>query len=157
MDPTNLALLISELKRDEGVEYCSYRDTLGILTVGVGHNLEANPLPPDWKFPLNDAQVNQLLDDDLTTVFNELNTCLHWWITLDAVRQRVLANMCFQLGITKLLEFQKFLSALHITDYGTAAIEMKNSIWFAQSGQRSVRLCQAMATGIMPDEPPLNI
>jgi lysozyme len=34
----NQALLEAELRRDEGVRYTIYADTMGIPTVGVGHN-----------------------------------------------------------------------------------------------------------------------
>lgn len=153
MSPANLALLIAELRRDEGVEYSTYSDSVGVPTIGVGHNLKVSPLPNGWEEPITEEEVNQLLQEDLTIVFNELNSQLHWWSSLDDVRQRVIANMCFQLGINGLLEFKHMLAALHIADYGVAAIQMKNSLWFTQSGQRSVRLCQAMATGIMPDDP----
>ena len=41
----NDELLIAELRRDEGVRYSPYKDSKGILTVGVGHNIEASALP----------------------------------------------------------------------------------------------------------------
>ncbi|KVC65532.1 hypothetical protein WI72_33705 [Burkholderia ubonensis] len=56
----NEDLMEKELRRDEGVRYVRYLDSRGIPTTGVGHNLNASPLPAGWAFPLNDQQVNQL-------------------------------------------------------------------------------------------------
>ena len=75
---------------------------------------------------------------------------LPWWRKLDEVRQRVLANMCFNLGIDKLLGFQNALAAMAKGVYTTAAAEMQDSLWYGQVGQRAVRLCSAMETGVMP-------
>ncbi|QGZ66342.1 hypothetical protein FAZ98_31610 [Paraburkholderia acidisoli] len=75
---------------------------------------------------------------------------LSWWRQLDEVRQRVIANMCFNMGIDKLLGFAHMLAALKLHNFAVAAAEMKNSKWFGQVGDRAVRLCSAMSTGVMP-------
>ncbi len=150
MDPANLSLLIAELRRDEGVEYVQYLDTMGIPTTGVGHNLQASPLPAGWIYPLTYNQVNQLLTQDLNNTFAQLNAKLPWWSTLDAVRQRVVANMAFNMGIGTLLTFRNTLAAIQAGSYAAAAKGMQASAWYKQVGQRAVRLCQAMQTGVMP-------
>ena len=48
--------------------------------------------------------------------------------------------MCFNLGITRLLKFKKFLGALESKDYKTASEEMMDSRWATQVGPRAVRL-----------------
>ncbi|SDR37797.1 lysozyme [Paraburkholderia fungorum] len=154
----NLVLLEAELRRDEGVRYTPYLDTAKPPkhTVGVGHNIDVSPLPTDWTFPLSDAQVNQLLARDISTSVAKLNAALPWWQHLDDVRQRVVANMCFNMGIgnsatgTGLLGFKSALGAMQRGSYAIAAAAMKNSAWYGQVGARAQRLCQAMETGIMP-------
>ena len=146
----NLTLLEAELRRDEGVRYTRYIDSLGNPSCGVGHNLNASPLPAGWKFPLTDPQVNQLLDQDIADALHQLDVHLPWWRQLDEVRQRVIANMCFNMGIDKLLGFALMLAALKLHNFMTAAAEMKDSRWFGQVGDRAVRLCSAMKTGVMP-------
>lgn len=146
----NLVLLDAELRRDEDVRDRPYLDSLGFLTVGVGHRLAGSPLPAGWSYPLTDAQINQLLETDLKVVFDALDRSLPWWRVLDEVRQRVIANMCFNLGITKLLGFKHALAAMQAGDYGAAAAGMQASAWFAQVKDRAVRLCEAMTTGAMP-------
>lgn len=146
----NLVLLESELRRDEGVRFYRYLDSKGVPTTGVGHNLQASPLPSNWTYPLTLAQVGQLLTKDIADTFTVLDLNLPWWRKLDEVRQRVLANMAFNLGMTKLLGFKKALAAMQAGAYATAAAEMKNSDWYGQVGARAVRLCGAMETGVMP-------
>ncbi|SEI42900.1 glycoside hydrolase family protein [Paraburkholderia diazotrophica] len=153
-----LSLLDAELRRDEGVRYVPYLDTADPpkRTIGVGHNMDVSPPPAGWTFPLNDAQVNQLLDRDVSTTLAKLDKYLPWWRQMDEVRQRVIANMCFNLGIgnaalgTGLLGFKNTLAAMQRGSYGVAAAGMKASKWYGQVGQRGARLCKAMETGVMP-------
>jgi len=155
----DLPLLEVELRRDEGIRYTRYIDTEGNPTCGVGHNLNASPLPIGWKFPLTDAQVDQLLAHDLTVTFAALDLHLPWWRKLDEVRQRVVANLCFNMGIGDaatgkgLLGFKNALGAMQRGSYAVAAAAMMASKWYAQTGDRAKRLCRAMETGVMPNEP----
>jgi len=154
----NLVLMEAELRRDEGVRYVPYLDTATPpkRTVGVGHNVDVSPLPAGWTFPLSGTQVNQLLDRDISTTLAKLDNYLPWWRQLDEVRQRVLANMCFNMGIgnaavgTGLLGFKNTLAAMQRGAYNVAAAGMKASKWYGQVGVRGVRLCAAMETGVMP-------
>lgn len=150
MDPDNLALLVEELRFDEGVRYWPYRDTAGYLTVGVGHNLDASPLPDGWEYPLTDDLVDALLESDLQNVFDDLDNALPWWRDLTDVRQRVICNMCFNLGLTKLLGFKNTLAAMRQGRYADAARGMLNSAWASQVGNRAKRLAAMMQTGVKP-------
>lgn len=143
----NDPLLNSELRRDEGVRYSPYLDTVGIQTVGVGHNIKALPLPDGWTFPLSDEQVDGLLASDLLMVFSGLDAHLGWWRTLSCARQRVLANMAFNLGIDGLLSFKNTLSAIQRGYYEQAANGMLASKWSRQVGARATRLAAMMVTG----------
>lgn len=148
MTPENLAQLQIELRTDEAVRYTVYFDTNGIPTTGVGHNLCAKPLPNGWKYPLNDVQVTTLLLNDVQEdAITPLNTHLPWWLEMDDVRQRVIANMCFNMGINKLLAFHNTLASMQGKDYAAAEAGMKASAWYGQVGARAVRLCHMMLTG----------
>ena len=151
----NQTLLEAELRRDEGVRYTIYLDTATPprRTVGVGHNIDAKPLPAGWTCPLTDAQVDQLLAEDLQSVFAGLDAHLPWWRQLDDVRSRVIANMAFNMGTGALLGFPHALACMQSGDYSGAAAQMEASAWYREVGARAVRLCLAMATGVMPDEP----
>lgn len=148
MNNENLQKLIAELRIDEGVRYSPYKDTKGIPTVGVGHNLNAKPLPVGWKCPLNDTQVNSLLDDDLEDVFHDLDRNLPWWTDLNDVRQRVVANMAFNLGIAKLLGFKNTLVFMRQGKFSQAADGMLASAWATQVKGRATRLADMMRKGV---------
>jgi lysozyme len=147
MNPDNEALLVQELRRDEGVRYVPYADTRGIPTVGVGHNLQASPPPAGWSYPLTDDQVNELLACDLANVYADLDRDLPWWRTLSDVRQRVVCNMCFNLGMGRLAGFRNTLAAMRQGNYSAAAEGMLSSAWAGQVKQRATRLAQMMRTG----------
>jgi len=149
----NVALLEAELRRDEGVRYTIYLDSRGIETTGVGHNCESSPLPTGWKFPLADNQVDQLLAHDLAVTFAALDLHLPWWRKLDEVRQRVVANCAFNMGINGLLGFHNALFAMQRGSYAVAAAGLKASTWYKEVGERAQRLVYAMEYGAMPDEP----
>ena len=152
----NLNLMDAELRRDEGVRYVPYLDTATPprRTCGVGHNMDASPLPDGWTFPLSDAQVNTLLNHDLQVVFAALDLHLPWWRNLDEVRQRVVANMCFNMGIGTLMTFHNTLGAMQRGSYSVAAAGMLASKWAQQVGMRARRLAYAMEYDLMVDVVP---
>lgn len=139
--------LIQELRRDEGVKYSVYKDTKGIPTVGVGHNLQASPLPSGWKYPLTDAQVDALLTKDLEVVFKALEKNWPWYKNLSDARQRVLANMCFNMGEGVLGTFKNTLKLIQTGKYSEAADAMLKSLWAKQVQGRAMRLAQMMKEG----------
>jgi len=68
------------------------------------------------------------------------------------VRQRVLLDMAFNLGISGLLKFKRTLKAIRAKQYEKAAEMMLDSRWATQVGQRAKRLSKMMATGHIPPE-----
>ena len=65
---------------------------------------------------------------------------MSWWRNLDDERQRVMANMCFNLGYPRLSKFVKFLAAMQEEDWSKAGEEMLDSKWATQVGNRAQRL-----------------
>ena len=55
--------------------------------------------------------------------------------------------MSFNLGITRLLKFKKFLTALEVKNWDNAAVEMMDSRWAKQVGPRAVRLKDRVLKG----------
>lgn len=135
-------LLIRELERDEGVVLHAYRDSLGKTTIGIGRLLDA----PGG---ITLAEARYLLDNDLARVELELDAHIGWWRSLDDVRQRVLMNMCFNLGIEGLLGFKRTLSDVKAGHYEQAAKDMLDSRWATQVGRRAERLAAMMRTGVV--------
>ena len=66
---------------------------------------------------------------------------------LNEVRQFVLVDMCFNMGLGKLCTFKKMLSAMANGDYYTAANEALASKWAVQVGRRARELAEMLKTG----------
>lgn len=152
----DMTLLKSELVRDEGLRLSAYKDTVGCLTIGVGRNLDGNPLTEPERSalghdcrtqPLTRDQAMYLLGNDIARVMVQLDKAVPWWADLDEVRRRVLINMTFNMGIKKLLGFKRFLMTLNNAHYADAAMEMLESNWALQVGKRANRLAIMMRTG----------
>lgn len=131
--------LLSELERDEGLRLKPYKDTVGKLTIGVGRNLD--------DVGISEEEARHLLANDVARTVADLDRHLPWWSSLDPVRQRVLVNLCFNIGIGSLMEFKKTLGAVRRGDYVGAAYGMLASRWASQVGARATRLAHMMSTG----------
>ena len=148
----NTAKLKAELTQEEGERLSAYLDTEGILTVGIGHNCAAQPVvgvnaPGDT---ITTEHEHNIFLSDCDEAIAELDKNLPWWSTLDDVRQNVLLDMCFNMGIKTLLTFHNTLAAIEAGDYELAVKGMRGSRWAAQVGKRAVRLEQMMLTGNWP-------
>lgn len=146
----NEDILIDELIRDEGERYFVYKDSLGIKTVGVGHNIESNSLPESMKHvligePLTDDEVKELLKQDIARVLEECNS-FTWFGGLSDVRKRAICNMVFNMGLSRFLGFRHMIEALEQCDFDKAAHEMLDSEWADQVGSRADRLERMIRT-----------
>ena len=135
----NRVQLIEELKRDEGVVLSLYQCSAGKNTIGVGRNLDDRGITED--------ESDYLLSNDIDLCVEELEGTFPWFTTLSDARQRVMVNMCFNLGLSRLLGFEKFLAAMEAGDWETAGIEMLDSKWAVQVGNRSERLKDLVVGG----------
>ena len=77
----------------------------------------------------------------------ELERTFDWFEDLSDARQRVCVNMCFNLGLTRLLGFKKFIAAMETGQWETAGVEMLDSKWSRQVGDRSIRLRDLLLEG----------
>ena len=145
----NYDLLKARLRLDEGVRRERYLDTAGKWTIGVGHNITDDPKYPyrQTDEPLNDIQIDMLLERDIAHAVADLDQNVNWWRAMEEPRQRVLANMCFNMGWPTLAQFKNTLDAMHKSDYASAAAGMRASRWAKQVGARSERLAKIMETG----------
>jgi lysozyme len=151
--------LLEDLKREEGLRLRAYRDTLGVLTIGYGHT------GPDLHDGLvwSQARAFEALAHDLQVAISTLNVRAPWWRKLDDVRQDVLADMVFNMGWRSpdgrhgLSSFHDFLEYVQAGKYAAAALEMLNSLWARQVGERARRLSRMMLTGARPGGQTLHL
>lgn len=127
-----------QLRRDEGDKQYPYKDTKGILTIGVGHNLEAKGLPK----PIRDA----LLEWDMSEIHMgiQASEICSLFNSLSDLRKAVLINIAFNVGVKGLLQFKKMLSAIRGNNYPLAAAEIRNS---QLADGRKERLAKDMENG----------
>jgi lysozyme len=153
-DTYDRAAMRAELVRDEGERLRAYRDTVGKWTIGVGHNLDDVGTAPLGR-SVEEVKANGItadeaalmLEHDLERVDTDLDGHLPWWRKLDPVRQRVLVNMCFNMGIGSLCGFRNTLRMVEVGNYTGAATGMLTSLWARQVGARATRLADMMKTG----------
>ena len=127
--------LVAELKRDEGLRLTVYKCTAGKQTVGYGHNLENTPIST------HAAEV--ILADDIERTIIRCNS-FPWFGGLSPVRKRVIINMVFNIGFHGVSKFKNMIKAIIAEDWRTASVEMMDSRWYEQVGERAVRLCKMM-------------
>ena len=101
------------LKYHEGFVAVPTPCPTGHMTIGYGHNLDAHPIDDTlarikgwdahWKTTgITEKQASTLLEDDLEKVVHQLRTHVPVFTNLDSVRQAVLLDMAFNLGISGL-------------------------------------------------------
>ncbi len=142
--------LKAQLSIDENRRRFPYDDATGLplvkgsvlqgkITIGVGRNLTDKGL--------SDREIDFLLDNDVIEVENDAMTHFPWYFGLDDVRQRVILNMLFNIGLGKLRTFVRTLAAVAEGNYTLAAELMPQSLWARQVGARATRLIAMMRTG----------
>lgn len=131
-------LLAAELERDEGERLKPYRCTADKTTIGIGRNLD--------DVGISREESRFLLYNDIRRVLGECEN-LPFFHKLNGVRQRVIANMVFNLGLKRFLGFKLMIAAIELGEYSEAAIQMLDSRWAQQVGDRAHRLARMMEEG----------
>ena len=155
----NMTELLDQLVEHEGLELMPYEDSLGINTIGIGRNLvdrgisdlELVQMGKDmssvYEWGITKEQAYYLAENDIKIVEMEICKAHPCVVELDEVRQRVIIDMAFNIGVPRLKKFKKMWQAIHDKDFASAKTEMLDSRWSKQVGNRAVRLSNAMETG----------
>lgn len=128
--------MIDRIKKHEGLRLKPYRCTAGKLTIGYGRNLEDNGI--------TEEEAHFLLMNDLKKSWDECCKAFSWISKMDKIRQGVIVELCFNMGLGRLKGFKKMLAACERGDYETASVEMLDSLWARQVGQRAKTLADIM-------------
>ena len=130
----------AQLVRHEGLRLKPSRRPAGNLTIGIGRNLDDRGISRKEAYAMLERDIQdceQWLIDKIPDIYNNL----------DEVRQSVLLNMCFNLGIKGLLGFKNTLSFIAAGDWERAANGMLASKWAKQVGMRAIELSELMRKG----------
>lgn len=159
-------ICIQRLMVNEGCKLKSYRDTVGKLTIGIGRNLDDNPLTIEEQcyvghncrtlFISND-QAAYLCRNDLKKVRADLDRELPWWRDLNPDRQYVMIDLCFNMGLKTLLTFKRTLDSIAQGYYVRAAEQLLQSKYAKQVGIRAKRNAYALRTGEYLINPPKEV
>ena len=142
---TPLGLL--RLKEDEGCRLHAYPDpgtgrepwTIGYGATGPGINKDTI-----W----TQAQANGDILVRVKQIETQLSHQLPWFDKLQEVRQDVLVNIAYNIGVAGLIKWPITLAAVGRGDYHDAANDIRtNKVWSKQVGQRSERCADAMQIG----------
>jgi len=128
MKGKNKAKLIEELTRDEGYRCKVYLDSVGIETIGIGRNLV------DVGVSKEEAQY--LLSNDIKGAVRDAQG-FSWYGELSL----------FNIGLTRFKKFKKTIRYIDSGDFGSASVEMLDSMWARQVGIRAKRLSKMMKEG----------
>jgi len=141
------ARLSKQLQIEEGVKLQLYHDTKGILTIGVGHNIQANGISP--------AVAELMLQEDIAANVKFLSA-YSWYTALSDVRKAAIIDMSF-MGPERLLHFVLMIHALMRNDWAGAAKEVVDSQWYKDVGAtRAQRVAKMIGTDQWPTDIPFQ-
>lgn len=160
-----LDLCKASLLLHEGKLNRVYLDTKGHPTIGIGFNLDRRDATEALAAvdadalvvraggqELSDAQVFALLEADLKRCLTDARNSVADFSRLSPVRQLVLIDMIYNLGLGGFLGFTKMLSAIQMEYWADAAREMLDSRWAMQVKTRAIRLSEMMTNDVLsPD------
>ena len=151
MTTETVAQLKLDLIRDEGVRLTPYLDccgkgwrecscaTKGYLTIGIGRNLDA--------LGITREEAEFLLAGDIKRTVREQAEAFPWTLDLSLARQRVIANMLFNMGLATLKQFKNTLAAMRNNLTQEVINGMLASKWARQVGARATRLAKLWERG----------
>lgn len=131
--------MIELIKAHEGYSAVPYRDTVGILTVGYGRNLE--------DVGINEQEADRLLRNDVYGLERSILNLIPKYYALSDNRRSVIVNMAFNLGIPRFSQFIKTIDYINRGLFAEASIEMLDSKWSRQVKGRAKYLSEMMRRG----------
>ena len=132
----NFELLREQLTRHEGYATKPYEDSVGKLTIGIGHNLA--------DVGLSDDAIQLIFHEDIERAVADCQKMFPNWHDIPDVKQVILCNMMFNMGYTVLSRFKQFRDAISKKEWIRASQEMEDSRWFRQVKGRGVELRDLM-------------
>ena len=122
----NYEKLIKLIKIGEGFDGSAYQDSLGYWTIGYGHLVDKR-----LNGKISEAVAESILINDINDCFIELQG-IAWFVIQDEVRQQVLVELAFNMGLPHLLDFKDMIGFLKNRNYQDATKALLDSEWAKQ-------------------------
>lgn len=136
----SLHIAKSLIREEEGLRLKPYHCPTGHLSIGYGRNLDDNGISKD--------EAEYMLDNDMAWVVAQIYRAFpHWSVILNHARYAVVMDMVYNLGMAGFRTFKKLIRAIEDENWDWAALEMKNSKWAGQVGDRENKLIDIMRSG----------
>jgi len=145
--------IIEFISNNEGRKKKPYRCSQGFLTVGVGYNIDAHPLPVEMQSYLDEhgeiteAMIDQLLEVSIPIATEDCAALFPDFDTFSDNRKMALIDFLFNVGMKTAMQFDKSIHLINIGHWEEAAINMRKSRWAQQVKKRAVTVTKMIEEG----------
>lgn len=131
--------LLESIKKEEGFRSKVYVDGMGNRTIGYGTNLEEG---------ISEAEADELLKMRLDSAMKELMGRFdeRFLSRLKPKAAEAIIDMAYNMGVPRLMTFEKMWEAIAKDDYEKAAKEILDSKYAQQLPARAKRNAEKMAS-----------
>ena len=141
-----LVFIAERIKLFEGFRATRYRDSVcpHVWLQGYGRSIRGHT-----PAKISRATADGWLMYDLTKCRRHLDQYMPWWRSLSPIRQAVMLDLTYNLGIDKLRKFKKFLSCMQCGEYTSASAclvgtKHRRTSYARQVGVRSREISHAI-------------
>ena len=128
--------LLKQIKKHEGFRSTVYQCTEGYDTIGYGFAIKDLFLDKDI--------AELILIRNLAVLVERIKKTFPWINDAPEEVQDVVANMCYQLGISGFSKFKKTIYLIETEQYEEASVEMLDSLWAKQTPSRAKELSEEL-------------
>jgi lysozyme len=141
--------LASDIRAAESCRLTAYKDSLGVWTIGWGH--EMFPQTTDWAgYTVTQDLADTWLDADIQAAQTFAQSLTEWPFLDTPCRQNAVVELCFNMR-KKWLLFVNTRAAIRAKDWQGAHDGLLTSLWASQvHAARANRLADYLRTGAYP-------
>ena len=137
----------------EGKRAAPYKCPAGAMTIGVGWNMDANPLPKRQRDHLKqygfitESMIDELLNISIERAEGDCMRLFPEFEKFDETRRMALTDFVFQLGFTRASRFVHAIAAINTGRWEDAAAHMLDSAWAKQTRRRALKITEMIEIG----------
>lgn len=141
------------LIKHEGKKATPYKCPAGAKTIGVGWNMDANPLPKRIREHLTqygfitESMIDELLNISIERAEGDCIRLFSEFETFSENRRMALTDFVFQLGLTRASKFIHAIAAINTGRWEDAANHMRQSAWARQVPKRAATVTEMIEVG----------